>query len=215
MRLALFDMDGTLIDSMGVWEYAPAGALKLLGIAPDKEAFEVFRTKGYRETAKYLIAKYELDMDRHEFMDLMDKAVVPFYQEEVQLKDGVLGYLAYLKRSNVKTCLISANKSELVDIIKTRFGLDTYISDFLTTTDFGLSKGDPELFIKLAHHYKVELSECVLFEDSRYAIETANALGVKTVAVKDRSSKKDEAYLKQHCTRFISSFTELLADGNL
>lgn len=212
MKVALFDMDGTLVDSMGVWEYAPAGALKKLGIEPDEEAFNVFREKGYSETAKYLVKKYSLEISDHEFMTLMDETVIPFYHNDVQLKEGALEYLQLLQDKGVRICLLSANNIELVNIIRERFELDKYIRDFISTSNFGNTKAEPEIFVKLAMLYGVKVTDCVLFEDSKYAIKTAKSVSMKTVGIKDAFSKKDEAYMQENCTRFISSFNELIAD---
>jgi len=204
-------MDGTLVDSMWVWENAPVEVLRRFDIEPDAAAFSVFREKGYRETAKFLVNRYNLPITSHEAMVMMDEAVMPAYRKDVSLKDGALDYLRLLQEKHVKCCILTANNSELVDIVKERFGLDKYISGFITAAGIGSTKAEPEIFIKVSLLYGAQLSDCVLFEDSSYAIKTAKPLGIKTVGVKDPFGEDQQEYLQDNCDRYVASFRELIA----
>ncbi len=210
MKVALFDMDGTLVDSMWVWESAPVEVLKRFEIEPDDAAFSVFREKGYRDTAKYLVEHYNLPISSHEAMVMMDQAVIPAYRTDVALKDGALEYLRLLQEKGVKCCILTANNAELVDIIKDRFGLGEYISSFITASGIGNTKAEPDIFIKVSLLFGVRLSDCVLFEDSSYAIKTAKPLGIKTVGIKDPFGEAQRDYLQCNCDRYVTSFRELI-----
>ena len=194
----IFDMDGTLTDSMVVvWEGAPEALRARFGRTPKADLHETLLTMGMEDGAQYLIREYALPLDRNGYLDVMREVIAQLY-EKVELKPGVRELLARLKAEGAHMCICSNTWSAQCRTVLTRLGIDEYF-DFYVEAQGALHKSRPDVFFQtLTRLGGTDPDRCVVCEDSLYAARTAHA-----------ASKSDEPALREVSDQFLTDWTEL------
>ena len=169
----IFDMDGTLTDSMVVvWEGAPEALLARFGRTPKADLHETLLTMGMEEGAQYLIREYALPLDRNGYLDVMREVIAQLY-EKVELKPGVRDTLARLRAEGARMCICSNTWSSQCRTVLTRLGIDEYF-DFYIEARGAMSKSSPAPFMEALHRLGgTEPAGCAVCEDALYAAQTA------------------------------------------
>ena len=127
----IFDMDGTLTDSMVVvWEGAPEALLARFGRTPKADLHETLLTMGMEDGAQYLIREYALPLDRNGYLDVMREVIAALY-EKVELKPGVRDTLARLRAEGARMCVCSNTWSSQCRAVLTRLGIDEYFDFYI------------------------------------------------------------------------------------
>ena len=146
----IFDMDGTLTDSMVVvWEGAPEALLARFGRTPKADLHETLLTMGMEDGAQYLIREYALPLDRNGYLDVMREVIAQLY-EKVELKPGVRDTLARLRAEGARMCVCSNTWSSQCRAVLTRLGIDEYF-DFYIEARGAMSKSSAARFMEALH----------------------------------------------------------------
>lgn len=186
---AIFDVDGTILDSMPWWEKADYISLEKLGITPTREIQENFAKQTLAETAVYIS---ELDGGKitpKQARELVLATMLDAYKNEIELKPGIMQYLQNLKSRGVKMIIATSGEKRCVELAFARFGIADFFEGILTADDVGKGKNFPDIFLKAASMLGTTPSETVVYEDSLHAIQTAKAAGFVTVGIYDEFSK--------------------------
>ncbi len=186
---AIFDMDGTLVDSLGVWEVIWERMGQAFGLGPGfrpaPEDDKKVRTMLMIEAMELIHQKYHMGKSGQELLDFGNAVTVRFYRDELEPKAGVLNYLAYLKEQGVPMCVASATAPDLVQVAVKRCGIDRYIDTFISCADVGKGKEEPDVFLEALKHLGTPKEETCVFEDSYVALKTASDAGFLTVGIHD------------------------------
>lgn len=207
-KYAIFDLDGTLIDSMNVWDMAVCTFLRNKGIIMPNELITVLNKKSFEQGANYLIQQFTLDLTTEEVMAEIHDFIIHQYMNEVQLKPFVLEFLENVKNQNIKMCIVTASEKKLAELVLKRLKVLDYFDFILTCGEVGYGKDTPDIFYLAAQKWEANISEIMVFEDSLHAIQTTKAAGFYTIAVYDRSADKDNKMIQQLSDKYISSFEE-------
>ena len=209
-KAALFDMDGTLIDSIGVWnETDRVLCRELTGREPDMAALQARRDQALRrfrgEDNPYirycalLAESYGTDMTARQRYDRR-YAIAQELLETLDYKPGADRFLWALKDMGLRLILVTTTRRRSVDTYRTRNGniinkapLDRLFEDIYTGEDAKNIKPDPEIYHLIFHRTGLTAEQCVVFEDSLAGVQAAKAAGIDTVAVYDRYSDADRA----------------------
>lgn len=186
---AIFDMDGTLIDSMGIWEDIGFRYIHQKGIEPNSDIRDRLRPLSLLQAAEYLIKEYNLPIKSDEVMEQINNMVEDFYINEVKEKPWVKELLQILKDKGIKMCVATASNRPLAVKALERCELLDYFEIIFTCTEVGYGKDTPDIFIKAAEYLGTKPEETWVFEDAYHAIATAKKAGFKVVAVYDKSSE--------------------------
>lgn len=206
----IFDLDGTLIDSMKVWENLASQFLKKNKIVPNEGLEEIIKTMTLRESSKYLIDEYNLDYTIEEVIINIKDIVFDAYKYDIQAKDCVHEYLEILKKTNLKMMILTASEKELVDICLKRLGLIKYFDHIITCGDVNLSKNNPEIYMLASNIINSKPERVLIFEDSYHCVKAAKIANMRVVGVKDEFSLKDETNIKELADYYINSFCDIL-----
>ena len=181
----IFDMDGTLTDSMTVvWEGAPDALLARYGRTPKSDLHKTLLTMGMADGAAYLIREYDLPLKMEDYNDVMWDVITKLY-ETVELKPGVQELLARLKAESARMCICSNTWSAQCRTVLTRLGIDEYF-DFYVEAQGALHKSRPDVFFQtLARLGGTDPDRCVVCEDSLYAARTAHDAGFRVIGIAD------------------------------
>jgi HAD superfamily hydrolase (TIGR01509 family) len=209
MKGAIFDIDGTLLDSMPIWNDLGARYLETLSIQAEENLGKILFPMTMEEAAKYMKAQYRLSQTADEILQGVLEIVENFYRYEVGLKPGVETYVKGLHRKGIPMILATTGDKELATAALTRLGIRKYFCDILTVSDYGTSKHEPDIYQKAAQILQVPPSECVVFEDVFYALETAKAAGFLCAGVKDAASADDWERIRTIADYWIGDFTEI------
>ena len=210
MKLAVFDMDGTLLDSMPSWRRMTYDYVIRQGIVPTEEEAAYLRTISGMLVADYLTEHYGVPTDYETLSHDSCAGMEPVYKAGVPLKPGARAYLEYLGTQGVCRALATATPARLALLGLDGAGLVRDLDRIWTTDALGGWKGEPEFFENLCRLADCEPGEMVLFEDSLYAIRTAADMGVRCVGVRDSTNTREREEMARHCLCLIDSFRELM-----
>lgn len=190
LKGAIFDMDGTLVDSLMlwdiIWERLGEKFLGDRGFKPTEKDDKIVRTSTLKDAMQHIHNVYKIggsgDSLHAEAKDIMIK----FYSEEVKLKDGVAEFLEYCKKKGVKMCIASATEISLIEIAAKHCGIEKYFDKIFSCAGIGKGKDKPDIYLMALDYLGTKKEESCVFEDSHIAIQTADSIGMKTVGIYDK-----------------------------
>lgn len=206
---AIFDLDGTLLDSMYIWDSIGEDYLASLGIQPHENLNETFKTMSLRQAAGYYQSEYNVTLSLDEIMDGVNRMIEHYYMHDVKAKDGVKELLEKLKDNGVKMCVATATDLYLAEAAMRRNGILDYFSKIFTCTEVGFGKDSPQIYTQALAHLNTPKQSTVVFEDALYAITTAKEAGFCVVGVYDRSETKHRVKIEERSDMYIQSFKEM------
>ncbi len=209
-KAAIFDLDGTLLDSMHVWSKIDRDFLALRGIdVPDDYMLAVAHLGAY-QTAVYTIDRFGFDSTPEELISEWMKMAVDFYTNEVTLKKGGYEYLESLYNSGVKLAVATANDKILYEPALKLTGIEKFFSAVVNVDEVERKKGFPDIYWLACEKMGVSPSDSVVFEDIYLGICGAKDGGFRAVGVYDDTSAYDTEKIRERADLYINDFTELL-----
>lgn len=205
---AIFDVDGTLLDSMFLWQTIGESYLSSIGYKPKEDLNETIKNMSLYQSACYYISEYGVTLSVDEIMDGVNSMIKNYYFNDVRLKPYVADFLESLDNKGIKMCIATATNRDLVDAALERCKIREYFSEIFTCSSVNYGKDKPIIYRKAAEHLKTEKSETFVFEDALYALETAKYDGFNTVAVFDKYEKQ-QSKIKEISDYFISDFSDI------
>lgn len=210
MKLYVFDLDGTVTDSNGLWVEVDHRFLGRRGLTPTQEYLETVGRSIFPVAADYTKAYYGLEDDPAAIMAEWEALAAHQYTHEVELKPGVRAFLEQCRREGIPMAVFTACRRNLCTAALDRFGLTDWFAHVVYADEIGLEKHHPACFARLSELLGVPPEDCVFFDDSPSNCATAKAAGFHTVGVYDRFYHHRQEDLKAACHRYILSFEELL-----
>ncbi len=208
--MKLFDLDGTLIDSNGIWLEVDVAFLARRGKTPTEEYTEYVAHAIFPTAAQFTKEYYGLAESTDDIMADWLELARDAYQFHAPLKPGVLDYLEECRANGEPMALFTASVPELGRLAVARHGLDRYFSAQVFAQDLGLEKRRPEAFLAAAEALGVSPAQCTMFDDSPRNCASARAAGFTVVGVYDDFFAPVQDQVREHSHSYIRSFEELL-----
>lgn len=206
IKFAIFDLDGTLLDSTRMWETLGVRYLEFIGETPEAELPQKLSTLTLPEAARYLRENYNVSYSAEEIVRQFTRMTERFYTEEVRLKDGVPKLLAALHSHCIRMSIATACDERLAMSALSRLGVSDFFAGAASCSDYG-SKTSPDVFLAAADLIYALPEETIVFEDSLFAVRTAKKAGFVTAALAD-ISERDQSALK----RIADFYSENIGD---
>ena len=191
IKAAIFDLDGTLLDSTTMWENLGERFLQSRDIVPEEDLRDKIWDLSLPESAAFFKREYALSMSEEEIIARLNELPESVYTSEAPLKSGVKRLLGSLQMLDIKTALATAADKNLASAALARTGISEHFSGIFSCSEHG-AKTSPDIFLKAAELLGTNPQETVVFEDSLTAVQTAKAAGFITAAVFDKSEKNPD-----------------------
>lgn len=209
MTGVIFDLDGTLIDSMGIWEEADRTLLSQFGCVPDEEYNKKIVTLNFTEGVEFIRQKFQIPFPVEKMKQELFQIVYEKYAFEIDLKEGVKDYLEQLRQEGVCLAMVTSSIPEMCRVVLKRHGIDFYFQEIVFAEEMGKGKEGPECYLEAARRMQIEPKDCIVFEDVPHAVLGAKKAGMTVIGVFDFYSRKQETWMQQNCHKYIRSFLEL------
>ncbi|WP_143315994.1 HAD family phosphatase [Clostridium sp. HBUAS56017] len=210
MNAAIFDLDGTLIDSMWIWEKIDANYLNSKGIDLPPNLKDEISHLSFEQTAIYFKSRFNLDDSIETILSTWNNMAYEYYSNDVTLKPGVIQFLNYLKSLKIKISLATSNNTTLLNAALRSTGIDHYFDSITTTDETKSNKSKPDVYLLASRKLNVSPENCIVFEDILEAVKGAKLANMKVVAVYDKSSSYQKNELISNADKYIYDFRELL-----
>lgn len=226
-KYVIFDMDGTLIDSIGIWNEADFRIVKrFAGLQVDLETLQQNRDL-FLEThsnediyvayCEYLIQKYHMSISKEELINERWSSVDDILKNELTYKDGVPELLLRFKENGFTIVLATATTQRQLDIyaesnanMANAFPFYDVFDLIIRKEDVQYKKPHPEIYLKVLEHYHANPEECLVFEDSLHGVMASKCAGIETINVYDKYSDKDRLKIDSLADYKIDSYSEFI-----
>ena len=212
IKCAIFDVDGPLLDSMGMWNsitfeyadykkiYAPSDLSRKMNKLSLTGCAELYKEMGAEGTVEEIAAEI-VEMARER------------YRTVIKEKEGAKAFVELLHNKGIHIAVATASDiGGLMPALK-REGIGAFIEYAVSCEDIGKGKHEPDVYLKCTEHFNLKPSECIIFEDALYAAETAKNAGFSLVVMDENChSQEDKKALKDISDRYIYSFNELIKE---
>ena len=202
---AIFDFDGTLVDSMFIWDTFGEDYLRTLGKEPKENLTEAFKTFTLEQAAEYYREHYGVTLSVNEIVDGVNEMVTKLYKTKVTLKDGVREFLEALKSQGVKMCVATVTDRPIVEDVLNRLGIRDFFFEIFTCAEVGYNKETPHIYRAALEVLGTKKDETVVFEDALHALITAKKDGFRVAAVYDRH-ERNQTQMKENGDYYITDF---------
>lgn len=206
---AIFDVDGTLLDSMYTWRYRGEIYLENMGITPREGLQLDVRRMGFYESPKMIKEEYNLSQSPDEIRNGMMKVVDDYYKTNPQVKTGTVEFLEELKRNGVRMCIATATDRDMVEPGLVNAGIRDYFDEIFTCGGLGTNKTKPFIFEKAMEFLGTTKEDTVIFEDALYAVRTAKKAGFFVTGIFDEQEPEQEEF-RSLCDVFVHDLRDSL-----
>ena len=208
MRGAIFDVDGTLLDSMSIWDSIGETYLRSIGYEPRENLNETFKNMSLHQAARYYQTEYGVTLNVSEIIAGVNAMLERYYRFEAPLKPGAAELLGWLREKGVKLCVATATDRYLVEAALERCGVLPCFGAIFTCNEVGCGKDEPRIFEEALRFLETERAETVVFDDVLYAIRTAKKAGFPVAAVYD-SHEKAQTQVRALADVYLNELTQL------
>ena len=206
----IFDLDGTLIDSMWMWKSIDIEYLARFGIDFPEDLQRCIEGMSFSETAVYFKQRFNLPDSLEQIKSDWNRMAWDKYLYEVPLKEGVKEFLDYLKELKLPLGIATSNSRELAELIIKKHNIYGYFASIRTSCEVERGKPYPDIYLRVARDLGVEPEKCLVFEDVIQGVMAGKSANMKVCAVYDEYSKDDEEQKKSPADYYIRSMKELL-----
>ena len=210
IKACIFDLDGTLIDSLYVWNDVDVKFFKMHNMPVPENYVKEIAHMSFMEMAIFTHDKYGFKETPEEIAKIWMDMVEYEYANEIVLRPHVEEVLKLLKENNIKIALATTNKKELYEPCLKHNNIEGYFDIALNVNDYGTSKRESKIYEMIADKFGVKKSETIVFEDILMAIKTAKEAGFKVIGIEETSSLKDKEKILQYVDLYINDFKLLM-----
>ena len=207
----IFDMDGTLIDSMWVWEEVDVDYVKRYQLVEPEGFYEAIEGMSFTDVAKYYKKTFPQIRDSVEQIkaDWMEMGY-RLYRDEVELKSGVKEFLEELKKCGIKIGIATSNDRDMTEMVLEARGILQEFDAICTSDEVKIGKPAPDVYLKAAEDLGVDPKDCLIFEDVPAGLMAGKSAGMKTCAVADKFSEDQIEKKRALADYFSQDYFEVL-----
>lgn len=205
---AIFDLDGTLLDSMWVWHEVDTRFLINHALPVKEEYLQALKSMNFSQCAAYTREFYGVTLTDEEMYEEWDLMARKAYADEVTVKEGAIEFLKYLKGKGVRLGIATSSYESLFAPTFARCGLDGIFEHVTTKDEVKCGKERPDIFLKAAEKMGLAPCECAVFEDILLAVNTCKGAGFYTVGVADVHAAHDACAIRAAADMYIETFND-------
>lgn len=210
IQAVIFDLDGTLVDSMWVWEAVDREYFKLHGLEVPSGLQQQISGMSFSETADYIKTQFLISDTVEEMKQIWNELAEKEYETEVTLKPGAYDFLKKLKQMGIKTGVATSNSRHLAELTLQTRGVRSYMDSVHTACEVAHGKPEPDIYLLVAKELGVAPETCLVFEDIVEGIQAGKRAGMRTCAVADAASRTIWEEKQQEADYAIQDYRELL-----
>ena len=207
---AIFDLDGTLLDSMHIWHDVDEEFFRRRNLKVTSEYIEVIKNMHLKAAAIYTKEKYGIKESIDEIVDEWLDLCAQGYLNNVDLKDGVFEYLKMLYENGIKISFATASEKQVCEDVLKKHGIFDFFSTYAYVSEINIGKTEPDIYLLAAERMGLNAQDCIVFEDIIEGVRGAKKGGFTVCGVYDKSSAQDEDEIRAVADYYINSFKELL-----
>ncbi|MCL2579645.1 MAG: HAD family phosphatase [Oscillospiraceae bacterium] len=207
-KAAIFDLDGTLLDSIGVWEKIDVDFLSRRGFDVPHDYIESICAMTFLEVAQYTIDRFKLDETPEALMAEWRQLALHEYSHNIRLKPYVQEYLVRLRERGIRIGTATTLSYPLSEPCLRQCGIYDFFEAQTTTDEAGAGKNKPDVYLLAARRLGVPPEDCLVFEDLPQGVASAKQAGMLAIGVHDPAVKDQEARMAGLADGYIRDFRE-------
>ena len=215
IKAIIFDLDGTLVDSMWIWHQIDVEYLGKFNLPVPDSLQQDIEGMSFVETAHYFKERFHIEDSVETIMSDWNEMALEKYEKEVPLKPGAKDFLALCKGKGYKLGIATSNSRELAKRVTEVHEIDSYFDCIITGSEVLKGKPAPDIYLAAMKKLQVSPAECIVFEDILPGIQAGKNAGMRVCAVEDRYSMDIKAMKMKAADYYISSYEELLKGDSI
>lgn len=210
MKLIVFDFDGTLLDSMGMWNNLSGDFVRSYGHEFTREMADKLVPMSLDMSIDYFINELGFDATPEEIFQDFDKKIMDGYGRTLELADGAIEVLKKCQEEGYPMVIATATNRKFVEVAVDRFHLGEFFERIFTADELGHPKTDPMFYEKISQIMDVPYEDLIFVDDSAYNIKTAAELGIETIGIKEGNNRNTWELMDQVADQSVFNLKDWL-----
>lgn len=206
VQAVIFDLDGTLLDSLSAWDHSGSNFVRSQGLEPEPGLDEALVPLSLLDGAQLIKERYHLEQSPEEILTLTLRPIREHYYNDIEPLPGVPETLARLHAQGVKMAVATASDKELAERSLARLGLRKYFEFVITCDEVGVGKSSPAVYEEALYRLGTAKAQTLVAEDALHALQTAHQAGFPTAAIEEPHSAPQRPEKEQAATYYVFSY---------
>lgn len=210
IQAVIFDIDGTLVDSMSLWHEIDIAYFERIGIPMPPDVQKAVEGMSFRETALYFQKHFQPEREVTDIENDWIEMAHEKYLSEIKAKPGAKEYLDFLQEKGIKLGVATSNDKKLAYAALSPHGFSEKLDSLRTSGEVNKGKPAPDVYLKVAEDLKIAPENCLVFEDTPSGMQAGKAAGMSVIGVRDDVSGRQIDEIMAVCDEYIENFYEML-----